>query len=146
MTCHPVPRMVYVNSGVCVRTDWQPITPSCGCCRSRFYYLGLRIGLVLLTRLCEGRCVVHRFAKSLSLRRAGRFDRELAMGIPDQDSREKMLRVLVRKLRVQGELDFKQLAHITPGFVGADLHALTTEVWVTVVSIHRCVTWTCRRQ
>ncbi|KAK9457929.1 P-loop containing nucleoside triphosphate hydrolase protein [Dipodascopsis uninucleata] len=61
-----------------------------------------------------------------ALRRAGRFDREIQMNVPDEISRESILRVLSRKLRLSGDFDFKTLAKMTSGFVGADLNALTT--------------------
>jgi ribosome biogenesis ATPase len=62
-----------------------------------------------------------------ALRRAGRFDREIAMGIPSEASREAILRVLSKRLRLSGDFDFKAVAHRTPGFVGADLAALMKE-------------------
>ena len=62
-----------------------------------------------------------------ALRRAGRFDREIAMGIPSEASREAILRVLSRRLRLSGDFDFKAVARRTPGFVGADLAALMKE-------------------
>ena len=87
-----------------------------------------------------------------ALRRAGRFDREICMGVPDEKAREQILRVLTAKLRLGGsggsggcgegkggsggdndggntdfdDFDYRQLAKITPGYVGADLQALTT--------------------
>jgi len=56
-----------------------------------------------------------------ALRRAGRFDREIAIGSPDENARAHILGVLTKKLRVSGDFDFKALAKATPGFVGADL-------------------------
>ncbi|EWC45749.1 hypothetical protein DRE_05086 [Drechslerella stenobrocha 248] len=61
-----------------------------------------------------------------ALRRAGRFDREICLGVPDETGREKILRVLSNKLKLSGEFDFRRLAKLTPGFVGADLSSLTT--------------------
>jgi len=61
-----------------------------------------------------------------ALRRAGRFDRELEIGAPDEAGRNKILRSLSRKLRFSGDLDFLVLARMTAGYVGADLSALTT--------------------
>ncbi|KAI7867498.1 AAA-domain-containing protein, partial [Spinellus fusiger] len=61
-----------------------------------------------------------------ALRRAGRFDREISMGVPDQKAREKILQVLAAKTRLQGDFDFEELAKATPGYVGADLQALVT--------------------
>ncbi|KAG1239643.1 hypothetical protein G6F68_018435 [Rhizopus microsporus] len=65
-----------------------------------------------------------------ALRRAGRFDREISMGVPDEKSREKILQVLSSKLRLSGDFDFTELAKATPGYVGADLQALITTAGV----------------
>ncbi|XP_075386805.1 nuclear valosin-containing protein-like isoform X2 [Tenrec ecaudatus] len=62
-----------------------------------------------------------------ALRRAGRFDREICLGIPDEASRERILQTLCRKLKLPETFNFRQLAHLTPGFVGADLMALCRE-------------------
>ncbi|PWW74741.1 AAA-domain-containing protein [Tuber magnatum] len=62
-----------------------------------------------------------------ALRRAGRFDREIYLNVPDEDGREKILSVLCKRLRLSGDFDFKHLAKTTPGFVGADLSALVVE-------------------
>jgi ribosome biogenesis ATPase len=59
-----------------------------------------------------------------ALRRAGRFDQEIALGIPDENARARILSVLSRNLRLEGSFDFKRIARRTPGFVGADLAAL----------------------
>ncbi|RHY06893.1 hypothetical protein DYB36_010730 [Aphanomyces astaci] len=69
-----------------------------------------------------------------ALRRAGRFDREICLGIPDEPSRERILRVLASKMRLSGDMDFKDLARRTPGFVGADLVSLTKEAAVLAVN------------
>ncbi|XP_074078880.1 nuclear valosin-containing protein-like [Macrotis lagotis] len=62
-----------------------------------------------------------------ALRRAGRFDREICMGIPDEASRERILQTLCRKMKLPEAFDFRHLAHLTPGYVGADLMALRQE-------------------
>ncbi|XP_056671971.1 nuclear valosin-containing protein-like isoform X1 [Monodelphis domestica] len=62
-----------------------------------------------------------------ALRRAGRFDREICLGIPDEASRERILRTLCRKMKLPETFDFHHLAHLTPGYVGADLMALRQE-------------------
>ncbi|XP_058131256.1 nuclear valosin-containing protein-like isoform X3 [Dasypus novemcinctus] len=69
-----------------------------------------------------------------ALRRAGRFDREICLGIPDEASRERILQTLCRKLRLSEACHFRHLAHLTPGFVGADLMALCREAAVSAVS------------
>ncbi|OIT22303.1 PREDICTED: cell division control protein 48 homolog C [Nicotiana attenuata] len=62
-----------------------------------------------------------------ALRRPGRFDREIALGIPDENARLQILSVLTRNLRVEGAFDLMKIARSTPGFVGADLAALTNK-------------------
>ncbi|XP_045838483.1 nuclear valosin-containing protein-like isoform X2 [Meles meles] len=69
-----------------------------------------------------------------ALRRAGRFDREICLGIPDEASRERILQTLCRKLRLPESFPFCHLAHLTPGFVGADLMALCREAAMGAVS------------
>jgi ribosome biogenesis ATPase len=61
-----------------------------------------------------------------ALRRAGRFDKEISLGVPDEKARQKILTVLSEKLRIEGAFDFAALAKATPGYVGADLQALIT--------------------
>ncbi|CAG8642300.1 4224_t:CDS:10 [Funneliformis caledonium] len=68
-----------------------------------------------------------------ALRRAGRFDREISMGVPDEQAREKILKVISSKLRLSGDFDFKDLAKLTPGYVGADLNALTDAAGIIAV-------------
>jgi ribosome biogenesis ATPase len=62
-----------------------------------------------------------------SLRRPGRFDHELNMGIPDEYSRECILELFIKKLRVDHTVQVKHLARNTPGYTGADLKMLTRE-------------------
>nr|XP_012606768.1 nuclear valosin-containing protein-like isoform X4 [Microcebus murinus] len=69
-----------------------------------------------------------------ALRRAGRFDREICLGIPDEASRERILQTLCRKLRLPEAFNFCHLAHLTPGFVGADLMALCREAAMCAVN------------
>ncbi|ODQ54226.1 AAA-domain-containing protein [Saitoella complicata NRRL Y-17804] len=68
-----------------------------------------------------------------ALRRAGRFDREIQLSVPDEVGREKILKVMSRKLRLDGDFDYKALARMTPGFVGADLRALTGAAGVVAI-------------
>lgn len=56
-----------------------------------------------------------------ALRRAGRFDREITLPVPDQAAREKIISKMAEKLTIDGQVSFKELAKLTPGFVGADL-------------------------
>ncbi|EIW83792.1 AAA-domain-containing protein [Coniophora puteana RWD-64-598 SS2] len=72
-------------------------------------------------------------ALDAALRRAGRFDHEIAMGVPDETSRERILRVQCSKLRLSGSFDYAALARATPGYVGADLASLTGAAGVIAV-------------
>ncbi|KAL6604428.1 hypothetical protein ACP70R_042855 [Stipagrostis hirtigluma subsp. patula] len=63
-----------------------------------------------------------------ALRRPGRFDREIYLGVPNEKARNQILRMLARKLRLEGQIDFFKIARATAGFVGADLEALVNNV------------------
>uniref|UniRef100_A0A8C1Z161 Nuclear VCP like n=1 Tax=Cyprinus carpio TaxID=7962 RepID=A0A8C1Z161_CYPCA len=69
-----------------------------------------------------------------ALRRAGRFDREICLGIPDEAARLKILKTLCRKITLMEDFDYRQLARLTPGYVGADLMALCREAAMTSVN------------
>jgi transitional endoplasmic reticulum ATPase len=62
-----------------------------------------------------------------ALRRPGRFDREIEIGIPDEDGRFEILSIHTRGMPVDEKVDLKQFAKVTHGFVGADLEALAKE-------------------
>jgi ribosome biogenesis ATPase len=57
-----------------------------------------------------------------ALRRAGRFNKEINLGVPNEQAREKILRALTQKLNLAEDFDYRSLAKLTPGFVGADLN------------------------
>ena len=57
-----------------------------------------------------------------ALRRAGRFNKEINLGVPNEQAREKILRALTQKLTLADDFDYRNLAKLTPGFVGADLN------------------------
>lgn len=61
-----------------------------------------------------------------ALRRAGRFDREICLNVPNEISRLHILKKMSSSLKIDGAIDFDRLAKLTPGFVGADLKALST--------------------
>lgn len=69
-----------------------------------------------------------------ALRRAGRFDREICLGIPDEAARLRILKTLCRKLKLPEDFDYQKLARLTPGYVGADLMALCREAAMTAVN------------
>lgn len=62
-----------------------------------------------------------------ALRRPGRFDREIAIPIPDKKGRYEILQIHSRGMPLAADVDLHRLADITHGFVGADLEALTKE-------------------
>ncbi|RLF54906.1 MAG: ATPase [Thermoplasmata archaeon] len=62
-----------------------------------------------------------------ALRRPGRFDREIEIGVPDREGREEILKIHTRGMPLSKDVDLKHLAEITHGFVGADLAALVRE-------------------
>lgn len=62
-----------------------------------------------------------------ALRRPGRFDREIEIGIPDEGGRLEILNIHTRGMPVDDKVSLDQIARVTHGFVGADLEALTKE-------------------
>ena len=62
-----------------------------------------------------------------ALRRPGRFDREIAVPIPDRNGRFDILKIHTRGMPLADDVDMNRLADITHGFVGADLQALAKE-------------------
>eukprot|EP00979_Chaetoceros_neogracilis_P007534 scaffold1593_cov231-Chaetoceros_neogracile.AAC.7 len=62
-----------------------------------------------------------------ALRRPGRFDRELDMGIPDEKGRLEILQIKTRDMRLGNDIDLDTLARGTHGYVGADLQQLCME-------------------
>jgi len=59
--------------------------------------------------------------------RAGRFDRHVLVDRPDKQGREDILKVHVKNVKLATDVELKQIAAITPGFVGADLANLVNE-------------------
>ena len=70
-----------------------------------------------------------------ALRRAGRFEREVSLGVPNEKERIDILRILTAKMRLQGGKDFpfENLVKLTPGYVGADLQTLCKEASISAV-------------
>src|SRR6266571_4275334 len=66
-------------------------------------------------------------ALDTALRRPGRFDREIALRVPDVRGRTEILRIHSRDAALANDIDFARLAPLTPGLVGADLEALCRE-------------------
>jgi transitional endoplasmic reticulum ATPase len=63
-----------------------------------------------------------------ALRRPGRFDREIEIGVPNTQARLQILRIHTRAMPLATDVDLKEIAEHSHGFVGADLEALGQEV------------------
>ncbi|MCP3916371.1 MAG: ATP-dependent zinc metalloprotease FtsH [bacterium] len=68
-----------------------------------------------------------------ALLRPGRFDREVMIELPDMEGREAILRVHLKKVQVDEDVDVKSLARSTPGYSGADLAAIVNEAAIMAV-------------
>lgn len=68
------------------------------------------------------------------IRRNGRFDREISMGIPDTAARFSILKAVSKSIRLHPDVNFEEIASMTPGFVGADLQAVTREAAACAIS------------
>jgi transitional endoplasmic reticulum ATPase len=62
-----------------------------------------------------------------ALRRPGRFDREIEIGVPDRNGRLEILQIHTRGMPLAKDVNLEKLADISHGYVGADLQALTRE-------------------
>ncbi|OYT27888.1 MAG: AAA family ATPase [Candidatus Altiarchaeales archaeon ex4484_96] len=62
-----------------------------------------------------------------ALRRPGRFDREIEIGVPDREGRKEILQIHTRNMPLSKEVDLDEIASSTHGFVGADLASLSKE-------------------
>ena len=62
-----------------------------------------------------------------ALRRPGRFDREIEIGIPDEQGRYDILQIHTRGMPLTEDVNLESIAKVTHGFVGADLEALSKE-------------------
>ncbi|HEX8383507.1 MAG TPA: CDC48 family AAA ATPase [Sphingomonas sp.] len=68
-----------------------------------------------------------------ALRRPGRFDREIVVGVPDERGRREILGIHTRGMPLTDDVDLAELSRTTYGFVGADLSALTREAAIEAV-------------
>ena len=68
-----------------------------------------------------------------ALRRPGRFDREIVVGVPDDRGRREILGIHTRGMPLAEDVDLPELARTTYGFVGADLAALTREAAIEAI-------------
>ena len=62
-----------------------------------------------------------------ALRRPGRFDREIEIGVPDRNARKEILQIHTRNMPTSKDVNLDELANITHGYTGADLAALARE-------------------
>jgi len=68
-----------------------------------------------------------------ALRRPGRFDREIVIGVPDTRGRREILSIHTRGMPLEEKVDLDELARVTHGFVGADIAALAREAAIDAV-------------
>jgi transitional endoplasmic reticulum ATPase len=68
-----------------------------------------------------------------ALRRPGRFDREIEIGVPDTDGRYEILLIHTRGMPISKDVDLRLIAERTHGFVGADVEALAKEAAMLAV-------------
>lgn len=71
------------------------------------------------------------------LRRAGRFEREITLGVPNEEARVEILKVLTKDMRLRPEFPFEELVKFTPGYVGADLQTLIKEA--SILAVERAI-------
>ena len=69
----------------------------------------------------------------LALRRPGRFDREIEIGVPHKEGRLDILKINTRNMPLAKNVNLKDIARITHGFVGADLNSLAKEAAMIVL-------------
>jgi transitional endoplasmic reticulum ATPase len=71
-----------------------------------------------------------------ALRRPGRFDREISIGVPDKKGRDAIFKIHTRNMPLAKDVKIEQLSKVTHGFVGADVSALTKEAAMNVLRRH----------
>jgi transitional endoplasmic reticulum ATPase len=68
-----------------------------------------------------------------ALRRPGRFDREIEIGVPSKEGRLDILKIHTRNMPLSKNVNLKEMAKVTHGFVGADLNSLAKEAAMIVL-------------
>ena len=71
------------------------------------------------------------------LRRAGRFEREITIGVPNEEARVEILSKLTKRMRLRQGFPFQELVKWTPGYVGADLQTLCKEA--SIIAVERVI-------
>ncbi|MGC8571800.1 MAG: CDC48 family AAA ATPase [Candidatus Micrarchaeia archaeon] len=66
-----------------------------------------------------------------ALRRPGRFDREIEIGVPDRNARKEILQIHTRNMPLADDVNLDEIADLTHGYTGADLAALVREAAIT---------------
>lgn len=74
-----------------------------------------------------------------ALRRFGRFDREVDIGIPDATGRLEVLRIHTKNMKLADDVDLEQVANETHGYVGSDVASLCSEAAMQQVRVCVCV-------
>lgn len=72
-----------------------------------------------------------------ALLRPGRFDRKVALDLPDRDEREAILKIHSRNKPVEGKVNFQEVAKSTPGLSGADLRNVVNEAAILAARANR---------
>jgi transitional endoplasmic reticulum ATPase len=68
-----------------------------------------------------------------ALRRPGRFDREIEIGVPDRDGRKEILQIHTRNMPMEDDIDLDGIANATHGYTGADMEAVCKEAAMTTL-------------
>jgi len=76
-----------------------------------------------------------------ALRRPGRFDREIEIGVPNTQARLQILKIHSRAMPLGSDVDLQEIAEHSHGFVGADLEALCQEVGMIALRRFLSSTW-----
>lgn len=72
-----------------------------------------------------------------ALRRAGRFERELIIGVPNEEDRIEIMKILTSKMRLRETFVYEEMVKLTPGYVGADIQTLCKEA--STIAVERII-------
>lgn len=78
-------------------------------------------------------CTVRPESINSALRRAGRFEREITIGVPNKEDRIDIMKILTKKMRLRKEFPFDEIVKLTPWYVGADIQTLYNEASLLAV-------------
>lgn len=68
-----------------------------------------------------------------ALRRPGRFDREIELGVPDKQGRLEILTIHTRNMPLSEDVNLEKISEVTHGFVGADIQSLAKEAAMSAI-------------